>query len=342
MPGNSWFGNVALEEAYVPVTYSSLTDQYASYLSSFARSLPTPSNQSSLVMQSNNLPSDQISAFQNISTALLLPGNLDPNSIQNLPPSKRIIYAFDAEVSLRPATGYWNHSLNLFPGQSRPVDVTQGGSGSIQLVASYDGFYTIAVDLHTTGAFQISVDNKLLAATAIGNSAGSDWFETPSLYLLRGTHQINLVFDGEQTAIDQILVVYHLTTSDESFGTILNGHASVIETAKTGIASFTATIESSSPFLVVFGESYDPRWVAVVRKSIPEHFMALGWANGFYVKSAENTSLHIVYTGQQSWEIELIIAGTAWVLLFCALFLQYLQTRRRWDPPRRQEHKSTS
>jgi hypothetical protein len=341
MPGDTWFTSLSLQEAYVPVNYSTLADQYTKYLSSFAFSLPDPSNQSSFVLQSPDLPSSQLRAFENISKAILLPGNLDPRSIGSLRISKAIIYAFDAESTLRPTTGYWSHSVDPFIGQSRPVVVSQGGSGSVQLIALYDGFYNVAIDLQTTGPFQVGIENMTLGLTTIGSSGGSDWYETPSLYLLHGVYRINLGFNGQRTTINQIIVFFHNTTSEDSFATMLNGHASVVTTARIGVEGFRATIESSSPFLVVFGESYDPRWVATVRNSTTDHVLAMGWANGFFVKSTGQTTLEIVYAGQQPWEIELIIAGATWLLLLFAVCLEFLKMRKRSNlSPKQKGHES--
>jgi hypothetical protein len=67
----------------------------------------------------------------------------------------------------------------------------------------------------------------------------------------------------------------------------------------------------------------------------------MGWANGFFVKSTGQTTLEIVYAGQQPWEIELIIAGATWLLLLFAVCLEFLKMRKRSNlSPKQKGHES--
>jgi len=64
--------------------------------------------------------------------------------------------------------------------------------------------------------------------------------------------------------------------------------------------SYTVNVDSQGPFFLVFSESYDPNWSARANGlDIQQHFVANGYANGWYVNQVGNLTISIDFLPQR-------------------------------------------
>ncbi len=326
--GDTWFANVSIEEAYLPLTSPVFEQDYQTYLSNLPLSFPTTDVQGTLVVQADGLPSNELETYGHISTAILFLGNPSATAIGNMFISKQIISLFEAETSLVPETGYWTNPADNSSSYGHVAEISGNGSARLPLVALYDGFYRISISLSPGGPFLLGIENQTLGLNSIGKNVEFRWFETAKVYLTRGMHDIDFAFQGNETVVDQIAVHYEGSKKDESFVDLIKSQPALIDVRKTGLVSYQLRTVSANPLFVVFGESYDANWKAISQNATI-HLLAVGWANGFYVNATGNISLEIIYLGQQRWHTALIIASSTWLGLVLAISAESLHTRRR-------------
>ena len=85
---------------------------------------------------------------------------------------------------------------------------------------------------------------------------------------------------------------------------------------------YTVHVNASSPFYLVFSQSYDDGWVATINgQQIPDqyHFTANGYANGWYINKTGTYTVTLEYTPQNLFYAGAAISITT--LIICTAYL---------------------
>jgi arabinofuranan 3-O-arabinosyltransferase len=86
----------------------------------------------------------------------------------------------------------------------------------------------------------------------------------------------------------------------------------------------TVVVNASTPFLLVFSQSYQPNWVASINgREIAQHFMANGYANSWYINQTGPFTIEIIYTPQQTYDICKVAAFISIVVLAICIIVTH-------------------
>jgi hypothetical protein len=86
----------------------------------------------------------------------------------------------------------------------------------------------------------------------------------------------------------------------------------------------TVEIDASTPFILVFSQSYLPTWVASIDgQTIEDHLMANGYANSWYINKTGNFTVKIVYSPQQIYDTCKIASSLAIVVLALCITIKH-------------------
>jgi len=192
-----------------------------------------------------------------------------------------------------------------------------------------------------------SEDAKLDALAVDGTPLPSENFTLPwqnrtVLTLAQGTHTVSLRGVRSHTASVQLMM--------RRQGSVARPSDPPLSVRSHGITRFTTdTIRASSPYLVVFAESFDPFWNVEVKtgdgrtRVVPaeSHVVVNGYANGWLVHETRPHTLHIGYAPQRAYQIGLYITGGVALLVGGFLGVQGIRSlrrrRQRWLATKRHE-----
>lgn len=136
------------------------------------------------------------------------------------------------------------------------------------------------------------------------------WQNRATLELTPGTHTVSLRGVRSHTAHVQ-LMIRRQGSADHPLDPPLT-------ITDHGITSFTTNlVPASTPYLLVFAESYDPRWQVVVKTDdeksslVPEvaHVKVNGFSNGWWISADHPHSIRVQYAPQRAYRAGLFIAA---------------------------------
>lgn len=224
--------------------------------------------------------------------------------------TKVVWAARTVQDGFRDTADYYDKGKMLVKGQAQPGDMA----------------FTVIVR---------SEDAKLDVVAVDGTPLPSDDFTVPwknqaTFNLTRGTHTISLRGVRSHTADVQLMMHRQSPmTRPPDPSLTLDRHS---------ITRFTTrTISTLHPYLVVFAETFDPLWQAVVKTddgktyAVPEqsHLMVNGYANSWLINETKPHTLLIHYTPQRAYRVGLYISGLTALAMSCMLSWQSFQWLRR-------------
>jgi hypothetical protein len=90
--------------------------------------------------------------------------------------------------------------------------------------------------------------------------------------------------------------------------------------------AYSIVLEGQGPAFISLGENYDPGWSANLNGESLPHFIAMGWANGYYVSDIlGKANVEIVFEPQERRDIILWLWGACWVGFLGALGLVWVR-----------------
>ena len=226
-------------------------------------------------------------------------------------------------------------SLTVTNGWVNPLTPENPSETPTAIVTANSGDYLIAVNVttgHSYGNLSVKVDNQ--SFTLGLNSQEQElifaYKYIGPLFLSAGSHVITIVAASDgNVSMPQIdsLFLYSLENG-ESFVNATD----VLSSCQQNNASLTyqefsptqykVHVNSSSPFYLVFSESYDNGWIATINgQQIPEqyHFTANGYANGWYVNKTGTYDVILEYTPQNLFYAGAAISITT--LIICTIYV---------------------
>jgi len=94
---------------------------------------------------------------------------------------------------------------------------------------------------------------------------------------------------------------------------------------------YKLNVDSTTPFFLIFGESYNDKWKAFVndKYEIPNeyHFVANGFANAWYVNKTGNFTIILEYTPQRLFNLGLEISLTIIIILIAIMIIPERELR---------------
>ena len=326
-PGKTWFGDIRFEQAYVPLENSVATsiDSTPAILSS----VPKFNDSFVYILNENSASTEIRKSYAQISQLVFFPGNIVDESGVGLFSSKPVVFAYQAASAFTPLVGHLTTLVGR-PDSPRAVYMNGTASSEMKFVAPYNGFYRISARIETEGNPWLVVDNQDAGFFTIAvQGLTLSWYESPVVYLFKGVHRMEYRFNGRNTVVDQLLVLYNLE-GVTNFPWITSENRVAFHSRPIDLANFEVNATSKRPFFLVLGENYDNSWVATSKGSNIVHIPA-NWANGFYVNSTTPVSLRIAYKPQSLWAFAVVTTGLSWIILLCGIFIGPLwPTLRRW------------
>jgi hypothetical protein len=128
----------------------------------------------------------------------------------------------------------------------------------------------------------------------------------PTLYTISAPNDLSTIY--EPLSLDNL--------------TYINGKISKINRYTTTYGCYTFKINVNGPTFLILSEMYHPLWKAYANGNELQHYVALGWANGFLIPAAGEYEIRILFQPQDtrnllinSWLISWSIMVTAIVVL---------------------------
>jgi len=144
---------------------------------------------------------------------------------------------------------------------------------------------------------------------------------------------VRFIDSGNFTAGKSVLFLSdQLSASDWHFIEGLagnNGYAPEIVVNDVNPTEYIVNVKASRPFFLVFGEAFDPYWVASVNgKTVNKHFMVNTYANGWYINQTGYFDITLNYWPQSLFNIGIVVSLTTFIAL--CLYAFYPANKRRF------------
>lgn len=177
----------------------------------------------------------------------------------------------------------------------------------LEVSTPFGGEYQFSVE-----AMSNSDDLKLIiyydeSATEIklnSTEGGFKRFISKKVYLNEGTHKMNLAistnYGGSQVTLRSFKVEYQAPETNTSTPNI--------SVDKIDPTKYILHVESSTPFLVIFSEKYDPHWEASHNGQIFDHYKVNFFANAFWIEKTGSFDVIIQFTTQKLYQMGLMIS----------------------------------
>jgi hypothetical protein len=187
---------------------------------------------------------------------------------------------------------------------------------SLEFYAPISGYYEISFS--GSGTASILADAIPLNLTT--------QHETEALQLEKGNHALQIT--GENTILDQIRILSakNLEDLDNIFG--VRDSTNDIISIESGIGHYSIEAELGEPSFLVFGESYDPDWIAHSETDNLRHFRAYSWSNAFYIHKTGKNTVEISFAQQPLRDMTINIWILCWIAVSAALIWSWIRKRR--------------
>jgi len=316
MPGITWFDEISFKQGYVApyVSASPLSAiEMLSYLPNFSvnKQLLVVTQQQAFWEDSMFDVADVIVSIGNVTS---LPTNLGE--------SIKIILMDESETSLVANSGCWVSSKDVSASNGYVLHCKGLGEAVKKFLIPREEYYKIGVRGSREAQFTLKVDGIPLDVN--GNERTQDkfiWFETKSINLEQGWHNMTVICSSEKTTFDEI-VIFSVEQEDNQlkgvFDITLNQSFSLIS-RRINPTEYQIEITSAKPLFLFFGESFHPSWNARVNGEELRHFKVYDWANGFYLDKVGNLNIQITFD-EQNIRNQII---NLWAL-FCALIMIFV------------------
>jgi hypothetical protein len=181
---------------------------------------------------------------------------------------------------------------------------------SSQIFVPRSGEYNFAARLFpdgTNGTFCLKVDGQIFSVSCPANLSAATWFELGSAPLSVGEHNVTVYALGNVT-LDKI-GVYSASNNTPTIDDVFNSDLSApsVTYQEVNPCKYVAHVNCTSPFLLVFSESYHPLWKAYVDNQEVSPVIVDSLVNGFFINRTGNFDVTLYFTGQDTVNIGLII-----------------------------------
>jgi hypothetical protein len=212
---------------------------------------------------------------------------------------------------------------------------TEMTSTSSKLTIPREGNYMLAARVavgpnHGTVYFRI---NDAAFVIRCNSSADQfEWREIGPFHLDAGEPSLSIGNVG-LIELDEMLI-YSLKENEEylSLSSLFNSsHPKVsVDYEKINPCTYRVNVNASEPFTLIFSESYDPLWKALVDRETVASSPAYSLVNSFRINKTGQFTLTIYFTGQSYADVGLMISVPSLILLVSVAIVR----SRRFKKPR--------
>jgi hypothetical protein len=219
---------------------------------------------------------------------------------------KRVVYIWEAETAMN-HSGWVAKSTQPNPeveviaygGEASNGGVARIADGSrvwrdIEVIRS--GEYMMAVKID--GSAGVSIDGDVASVS----SSGLGFEYVGPIYLDKGGHSIEVSPQGGEVDLD-VVWLYSVENGAGDVEDIFKADgvtAEVVEYEKVNPTKYKVRVSASEPFMLAFGEGYDPMWVASVNGMEYESMIVNTMTNGFWIEDEGELEITIEFK-KQGW-----------------------------------------
>jgi glycosyltransferase involved in cell wall biosynthesis len=180
-----------------------------------------------------------------------------------------------------------------------------------------DGNYRCFVRANSmteNGKIYLKLGGKTIEIQISNNSSKYQWFDAGIFHLNVGEQELNIGTLGK-VGIGEVLL-YSLSENeslDLSELFVDKADANVIECKMVNPCTYKLQVNASEPFLLVFSESYNPLWKALVEGEEISPIPVYSIVNGYFINKTGNLAITIYFTGQTYVDIGLRISLTSFL-----------------------------
>ncbi len=329
-PGETSFNRIYLSETFGPISDSPRSEISPALAISGLSDIPNENYGKVITGTSwqefaRNLPQDTLRLTQKIFFGSAS-NNIDTTN------SVPLTYVYEAESSLRPVQGKWEINLDANYSNGAALNgVIYPITAELSFPAIRSGQYLIQFKASSLANWNLTVDGSPIGVESQESNtkmtASLSWFEAnTSLFLAEGNHLIRLS-SRAKFVLDKIVI--RTDTAIEG-GFPKENFLAKMTTSHT----YTITLQSSSPVIIVLGMNFNAQWQAVHGSNQLIHFplaLAEYSANAYYWAGGQ-TIITIYFAGQTIRDLLLVISGTSLLIsLVVVIFpaLRRLGIKRR-------------
>lgn len=194
--------------------------------------------------------------------------------------------------------------LETFTGNDAPSNL---------ILIPREGEYNFAArlvsDNESNDVFHLRIDNETYSTSVPANESGESWVELGSSVLNAGEHNVSIFASGNVT-LDKI-DIYSASDGELSINDVFKSDVSTssVTYEEVNPCKYVAHVNCTTPFLLVFSESYNSLWKAYVDKEEISPIIVDSLANGFFINRTGSFDVVIYFTGQDIANVGLVISG---------------------------------
>ena len=180
-----------------------------------------------------------------------------------------------------------------------------------------DGNYRCFVRANSmteNGKIYLKLGGKTSEIQLSNNSSKYQWFDAGIFHLNVGEQELSIGTLGK-VGIGEVLL-YSLSENeslDLSELFVDKADANVIECEMVNPCTYKLRVSASEPFLLVFSESYNPLWKALVEGEEISPIPVYSIVNGYFINKTGNLAITIYFTGQTYVDIGLKVSLAAFI-----------------------------
>lgn len=340
-PGKTWFANLSFFEGYHPLPSPISAWNYETVLASSMNHLTDKIpgfNSSTLMASTIMLPfkigfDQKADQFLSTNDGIVVLGDLaNVKETEWVSKQPTIFFIREAESSIVPINGKWDLLEGATFTNGHASKVVGEGEGYVEFFVPRESYYTVALRAIARNNPQIWIDSRATNIKVIDtNPDGFKWFETDSIFLQEGWHRLRVSAVGDQSILDQIVMISNTQTAIGLQRTAPSSMPRVIKTEH-GDTWDKIQIDSRKSAYVVVQQAFNLNWEAYKDGRRVEHFavpLNMYWGNLYYVNSSEPYTLEIQYNQQGTRDILVAIWVATW--LSSILSLLYLSRAKVLD-----------
>jgi hypothetical protein len=166
----------------------------------------------------------------------------------------------------------------------------------------------------SNGVFHLRVDNETFSISTPTNESKASWVELGSVLLDAGEHNVSVFASDSELSIDNVFKS--------------NLSAPSVSYEEVNPCKYVAHVNCTTPFLLVFSESYSPLWKAYVGNEEISPIIVNSLANGFFINRTGNFDVVLYFTGQDVANIGLMISGGSTILIIAVVLAKSTPSKK--------------
>jgi NedA-like, galactose-binding domain len=204
---------------------------------------------------------------------------------------------------------------------------------SDQLPVYHEGLFQCFIRASSTsenGRIYLKLGDESSDISLFNASSQYQWFDTGTFNLTAGDQELSLGSLG-RVSISQV-VLYSLlenentTNLSELFAKSEN--SATIKYDQLNPCTYRLQIDADKPFLLVFSETYNPLWKAIVDSEEISAFPVYSFLNGFFINKTGSFTMTLYFTGQDYVDIGLKIASASFLVSMVVVLTPFRAFRK--------------